>query len=128
MLYFAGVTPMSRRQRVIFLIIFAVPIFSLLICGAIYQIPYAYSVAGLLAFTLGAVYIYLQKVRRPAVASRSRITRIAIRLYIGFALVALVNIGAEGWRWYDPLYLVFPTVISGMLFRSTRKSSEIKSE
>ena len=42
MLYFAGVKPISRRQQVIFLIVFAVPIFNLLFLGAIYHTPCAY--------------------------------------------------------------------------------------
>jgi predicted PurR-regulated permease PerM len=97
--------PMSRKQRIIFLIIFAVPILNLLILGTIYHIPYAFPVGGVLALALAAVYIYLQKARRPTAAPRPRATRIAIRLYIGFALIALFNISAEGWHWYDLLYL-----------------------
>jgi hypothetical protein len=119
---------MSRKQRIIIVIIFTVPILNLLILGAIYQIPYAFPIGGLLALALGAVYIYLQKVRRPTAAPRPRATRIAIRLYIGFALVALFNISAEGWHWYDLLYLVFPTAAWALMFRSNRRPHETKSE
>jgi hypothetical protein len=119
--------PMTRRRRIIFLIIFAVPIVNLLILGTIYDIHYEFPIIGLLTFTLGAVYIYLQKVRGTATALRPRPTRIALRLYLAFALVALFNIMAEGWNWYDLLYLVFPTAVSALMFRSNHKSREIKS-
>jgi peptidoglycan/LPS O-acetylase OafA/YrhL len=119
---------MTRRQRIIFLIIFAVPVLNLLVLGTIYQIPYAYPIAGLLAFTLGAVYNYLHRVRRTGAAPRSRTTKIAIQLYIAFALIAFVNISAEGWHWYDLLYLAFPTAVTALMFRSRRRPQEAKSE
>ena len=121
MLYFADVTPMNSRKRIIFLIAFAVPVINLIIFGFIYHLPDAFPVAGLLALILGVIYIRLLNVRGPIEASRRRLIRISIRLYIGPALVALLNIIGEGWHWYDILYPVFPTAASALLFWSNRE-------
>jgi hypothetical protein len=112
---------MNPRHRVFFLIAFAVPEIGLIVLNSIYHIPYAFPVAGLLALFLGLVYIRLLKARRTAVAPRRRNVYVAVKLYLGFALVAGVNIIADGWHWYDVLYSVFPTVFSAIMFSSNRE-------
>jgi hypothetical protein len=108
MLYFAGVKPISRRQQVIFLIVFAVPIFNLLFLGAIYHTP-------------------CSRVRRSTAVPRPPMTRIAVQLYSAFALIALVNVRIEGWHWSVLLYLIFPTVGCALMFWSNRGTQKSKS-
>jgi len=118
MLYFAVTTPMNPRNRVIFLIVFAVPVVSLVIFGRIYHIPYALPEAGLLALFLGAIFIRILKARRPIEGARRRNINIAVKLYLVSMVLAVVDIIEEGWHWYELLYLIFPTLLSAVLFRS----------
>ena len=122
MIYFVRRTPMNPRHRIIFLIVFAVPVINLIIFGFIYHIPYALPEAGLLALILGAIFIRLLKARRAPEAPRRRKFSVAVKLYLGFVLVAGITFIEEGWHWYDLLFLVFPTLFSVILLRSNRES------
>jgi peptidoglycan/LPS O-acetylase OafA/YrhL len=123
---------MNPRQRTIFAIALAIPVLLAVVFGLVNHIQDALAVAGLMGLTSAAIFMYMDfRIRRarPSMENpRQRKIRIAVNLYIGFAMVALLTVGTEGWHWYNFGYLIFPTLVTVFLFNSKRKNQRDAAE